>query len=62
MNEDERAAGKEQEEMHPFVYLSNVFTQTKTCNETELQRTFNPTWIHSEKKHVEKDGSQKESP
>ncbi len=49
--------GKEQEDLFPVIlYFS------KPCDETEIKRTINPTWIQSKKKHVEKDGGQKDSP
>lgn len=51
MNEDGRAAGKEQEEIH--WYNSNL-----KCD-TGQQRTFYLTWIHSEEKHVEQNSSKK---
>lgn len=46
----------------PIYSESNVLYFNKPCDETELHRKFNPTWIHSKKKHVEKDSSHKDSP
>lgn len=34
---------------------------SKPCDETDKQISFNPTWIQSKEKHVEQDGTQKDS-
>lgn len=60
MNEDGRAAGKEQEET-PINSYSKVLYLTKPGDGTEIQIAFCPTWIHSSKEHVEKDSCQKDS-
>lgn len=57
MNEDGRAAGKEHKD-----FQLNVLYFNNPCGETELQRTFNRTWIQTKKKHIKKDGSQEDSP
>lgn len=55
MKEDGRAAGTQQEDFIPTLHFS------KPSDETDKQVRFNPTWIQSKKKHVEQDGTQKDS-
>lgn len=57
MNEDGRAAGGEQEEMHQFI-TNQVFH----ASAMEMRQiTFRPTWIHTDKEHVEEHSCQEES-
>lgn len=52
----EELQGTEREDLFTILYLN------KPCDETDRQITFNPTWIQTKEKHVEKDSSQKDSP
>lgn len=52
----EELQGTEQEDLFTILYLN------KPYDENDIQITFNPTWIQSKEKHVEKDSSQKDSP
>lgn len=62
-NEDGRAADKEEEEeeeeekQNP-CFISSQIVCVMMC---ETERTFQPTWIHSDKEHVEKKSSQEDS-
>lgn len=54
--------GELQGEHRKIYFELNDFYFNEPCDETEQQRTLNPTWIQAKKEHVEKDGSQKDSP
>lgn len=60
MNEDGRAAGKEQGEVHQLVPHEMSHASKKPGE--NMQRTFNLTWIQPNKQHVEEDSEQKDSP